>query len=69
MKKCKNISDRRRYYLHQRLKKFFPVNGPDRQVDITETGLESLPELYQEYLKELREIGYNIQFSIPYKSK
>lgn len=58
-------NNRRRYYLHQRLKKYFPVNGPDKVVSITEKGLEELPEIYKNYLDELREIGYNIQYSIP----
>lgn len=54
----------RRYYLHRRLKKYFRVNAAERRVDVTEAKIDQLPDLYKNYLEELRKQGYSIQYSI-----
>lgn len=59
----KNISNNRRYYLHRRLKKIFPVYARKKEVCVPAC-IEGTPPLYISYLKELATAGYNIQTTI-----
>lgn len=58
----KEITDRRRYYLHSRIKKYYNVVALERRVDYTEG--KQTPDRIKRHIKELMTIGYNIQHTI-----
>lgn len=55
---------RRRYYLHSRVRTFAPVRGKSRQVNVSQELLDSLTAKQQYYLDQLKVQGYNIQYTI-----
>lgn len=54
----------RRYHLHKQVRYFCKVNTYQKQVNITEKILSELTVWQLKYLDELKEYGYNLQFTI-----
>jgi hypothetical protein len=57
-------STTRRYYVHKRVKEFTTVDARNRQVNVTQPLLDSLPPKRKAFLDELLSYGYNLQFVI-----
>lgn len=57
--------NRRRYYLHQRIKKFVQYSAYSKQLEIDEKILSQLKPKEKDYLDELNEkFGYNLQYNL-----
>ena len=67
---AKLIRNRRRYYIHQKVKHLFPYSAHRRQIEITEDDLKTITPRQRKYLDELQHsFGYNIQYTIPQPSQ
>ncbi|MCF8339208.1 MAG: hypothetical protein K9I74_14620 [Bacteroidales bacterium] len=61
MSKTKTQRNRRRYYLHQRIKRFTDYNARAREVKVNDRILEERTDKERQYLRELIDFGYNLQ--------
>lgn len=60
-----NTPPHKRYYLHRKVKQAFQVNATRREVVVPAAMADSLEfHLLYKYIKQLQELGYNIQLSI-----
>lgn len=59
---AKGRINNRRYYLHRRLKGDFVVVSRDREVRVPHTMADTLPDhRCYKYIRQLIELGYNVQ--------
>lgn len=57
--------NKRRYFLHKKIKEFCDIDTRQRQINITDGFIESLTEDQCLFLFELRDtFGYNLQYTI-----
>lgn len=66
MRKQRRSSYRnRRYYLHQVIKKSFPVNAISREIDISPfRSFNEIPVPERYYVGQLIKLGYNVQLKL-----
>jgi hypothetical protein len=53
-----------KYYLHRRVKKFAIVRARSRTVFVTNNILEKINDREKGYLRDLINLGYNVQYEI-----
>jgi hypothetical protein len=59
------MSKGRRYYLHNKLRRFVKIDASDKKVNVGSTFLYlEATEKQKEYLKELSSLGYEVQIYI-----
>lgn len=54
----------KKYYLHSKVKNFAKVKAKNREVSISYTDFENLNMKQKSYIHQLKELGYNIQYSL-----
>jgi hypothetical protein len=60
----KNLN-KRRYYLHSKLKKVIRLNSKARTIGVTETKIDSLTVIQSKYIGELQgRFNYSVQYEI-----
>lgn len=57
-----NAENKRRYYLHRKLKKYFNIQAHKRIITIPEQF--EIPALYDKYLTELKQLKYTVQLKM-----
>lgn len=58
--------NRKRYYLHAKLKGFVSLKAKQKTVYVTEKLMEELKAIHKKYMIMLRDdYSYNIQYTIP----
>lgn len=58
------IKDRRRWYLHTKIKKYTRMDARSRYIEVTDKLFEKLTLKQKIELDELARAGYNLQFII-----
>lgn len=55
---------KKRYYLHRRINKRYPLDGAKRVLELPYASFDTIPKKDQKYITKLIALGYNIQFKL-----